>query len=89
MRCRQNQPWTSSTGPKTPQGKARSRLNGSKKLKSAAIEFDIIASFVSEIDRLTKENAELKTQLDKLQNEPYGTKEKDIFGRDQLNGWTR
>jgi len=71
LRCRQTQPWVHSTGPRSPQGKARSRLNArSKKDKRAALEFDLVSSLVLEVDRLMKENIELKSRLDKKQNKP-------------------
>jgi len=42
----------------------------SKKDKRAALEFDLVSSLVLEVDRLIKENIELKSELDKKQNKP-------------------
>lgn len=72
LRCRQTQPWVHSTGPRSPQGKARSRLNArSKTNKLDALEFDLVASLALEVDRLLKENTKLKSELGKMQNEPH------------------
>lgn len=53
LRCRQFQPWTKSTGPRTELGKARSSLNSrSDQNKRKARNFDIVAALVAEIERL-------------------------------------
>ena len=60
LRCRQFQPWTKSTGPRTELGKARSSLNSrSNRNKRDAQNFDIVAALVTEIERLKQENKEL------------------------------
>lgn len=60
LRCRQFQPWTKSTGPRTELGKARSSLNSrSNRNKRDAQNFDIVAALVMEIERLKQENIEL------------------------------
>ena len=60
LRCRQVQPWTKSTGPRTELGKARSSLNSrSDQNKRKARNFDIVAALIAEIERLRQENKEL------------------------------
>lgn len=81
LRCRQIQPWTKSTGPKTELGKARSSSNSrSNRHKRDAQNFDILATLVMEIERLKQENIELlkakealelKSEVKISPNEPH------------------
>lgn len=60
LRCRQIQPWTKSTGPRTKLGKVQSSKNGrSNRNKRDAQNFNIVAALVMEIERLKQENIEL------------------------------
>jgi hypothetical protein len=43
-----NRPWLSSTGPKTPQGKAQAAANGKARQRGAVSEREVIASLTEE-----------------------------------------
>lgn len=80
LRCRQTQPWKKSTGPCSLVGKARSSLNGKTSLnKRDSQRFDVLASLLMELEKLQRENFELRAKIERYER----TEDRTEYGRNK------